>query len=116
MSERVGFIYYGDDPSRPTVWADLPGGRDYSPETAHVIDEEVRKVIDTAYADARQMLKANRAKLEAVAQALLTYETLDASEVHALIRGEPLDRPTLSDLLDADQAERAAPADLLVPR
>ena len=108
MSDRLGFIYYGDDPNKASVFTDLSGGRDHSPETAHVIDEEIHKVIDGAYADARQLLEENREKLEAIAQALLKYETLDASEVHALIRGEALDRPTLSDLLDADHAERSA--------
>jgi cell division protease FtsH len=69
----------------------------------------VRKLIDEAYSETRKLIEKNRDKLEAVAQALLKYETLDASEVHALIRGETLDRPTLSDLLDADQAGMTTP-------
>jgi cell division protease FtsH len=104
MSDRVGFVYYGDDPGRRTLWMDLPGGKEYSDDTAQVIDQEVQRVLTEAYADTRRMLEENRQKLEAVAQALLKYETLDASEVHALIRGETLDRPTVSDLLDADHA------------
>ncbi len=104
MSDRVGFIYYGDDSSRRTVWVDLPGGKEYSEETARLIDQEVQRVINEAYADTRRLLTDNRQKLEAVAQALLKYETLDAAEVHALLRGESLDRPTVSDLLDAAQA------------
>jgi len=106
MSERAGFVYYGEDPSRASLWLDLPGGKAYSPQTAQVIDEEVRRVIDAAYGDTNRLLQENRDKLEAIAQALLKYETLDASEVHALIRGEVLQRPTLSDLLDADHAGR----------
>ncbi|MDD5171325.1 MAG: cell division protein FtsH, partial [Syntrophales bacterium] len=108
MSQRVGFVYYGDDPHKPGMFLDLPGGQEYSQNTAQMIDEEVHRIIDQAYADARQMLQENRQKLEALAQALLKYETLDAAEVHALIRGETLDRPTVSDLLDADNAARAA--------
>ncbi|MDM8005892.1 MAG: ATP-dependent zinc metalloprotease FtsH [Phycisphaerae bacterium] len=104
MSDRVGFIYYGDDSSRKTMWVDLPGGKDYSEETARLIDQEVQRVINEAYADTRRLLTENRQKLEAVAQALLKYETLDAAEVHALLRGESLDRPTVSDLLDAAHA------------
>ncbi len=109
MSDRVGFVYYGEDPQRQNMWIDLPGGHDYSPTTAQVIDEEVRKLIDDAYSDTRRMLQDNRDKLEAIARALLKYETLDAAEVHALIRGEQLHRPTLSDLLDADTSGAAAP-------
>jgi len=103
MSDRVGFIYYGDDPERQAKWLDLPGGHEHSQKAAQLIDEEVRKLIDDAYSGTRKLIEQNRDKLEAIAQALLKYETLDASEVHALIRGETLDRPTLADLLDADQ-------------
>ncbi len=101
MSDRIGFVYYGDDSARRTVWLDLPGGKEYSDETARLIDQEVQRVINEAYADTRRLLNDNRQKLEAIAQALLKYETLEAAEVHALIRGETLDRPTVSDLLDA---------------
>jgi len=104
MSDRIGFIYYGDDPDRQSKWLELPGGREHSQETAQLIDEEIRKVVDEAYAKTRKLIEQNRDKLEAIAKALMKYETLDASEVHALIRGETLDRPTLNDLLDADQA------------
>ncbi|MBL8990547.1 MAG: hypothetical protein JNJ48_03095, partial [Phycisphaerae bacterium] len=41
-------------------------------------------------------------KVVAVAEALLKYETLDADEVHRLMRGEPLGKPTISDLLAAE--------------
>ncbi len=106
MSKKVGFIYYGDEDRRTAMGWDLPGGHEYSPQTAEVIDQEVRRVIDEACADTRRMLEENREKLEAIAQALLKYETLEAAEVQRLIRGERLDRPTLDDLLDADHADR----------
>ena len=109
MSQKVGFVYYGDDPARQSIWMDLPGGHDYSPQTAQIIDEEVQRVLKEAYEDTRRLLAENREKLEAIARALLKYETLDASEVHALIRGESLQRPTLNDLLDADHAGTATP-------
>ncbi|GMU23525.1 MAG: hypothetical protein AMXMBFR13_36030 [Phycisphaerae bacterium] len=104
MSEKVGFIYYGDDANRQNMWLDLPGGHEYSQLTAQAIDEEVKRLISEAYADTRRILDENRDKLEAIAQALIKYETLDAAEVLSLIRGESLKRPTLTDLLDADQA------------
>jgi len=109
MSERVGFIYYGEDSEYRNRWLDLPGGREYSQQTAQLIDEEVRKLIDAAYEDARKLIKDHRDKLEAIAQALLKYETLDGSEVNALIRGESLTRPTVQELLDADHVGAATP-------
>ncbi len=110
MSERVGFLYFGTDPQRQSMWGDLPGGHDYSPETARLIDEEVRGIVDAAVGDARRLLTENRDKLERIAHALLKYETLDASEVKRLIAGEPLDRPTLDDLLDAADGQRGPTA------
>ncbi|NLG44276.1 MAG: cell division protein FtsH, partial [Phycisphaerae bacterium] len=45
-------------------------------------------------------------KLEAVARALLKYETLDGEEVRALVNGESLNRPTVADLISAEQNRR----------
>jgi len=104
MSDRVGFVYYGDDSARSSKFLDLPGGQEYSQTTAQAIDEEVHRIIDNSYAETKRMLEENKDKLEGIAKALLKYETLDADEVHALIRGESLDRPTVTDLLDADDA------------
>jgi len=109
MSNRVGFIFYGDDPDHPSRVFELPGAREYSQQTAQLIDEEVQRLIDEAYSDTRKLIEQNRDKLEAIAQALLKYETLDAAEVHALIRGDSLNRPTLNDLLDADRAGTSPP-------
>ena len=109
MSNRVGFIFYGDDPDHQSRAFELPGAREYSQQTAQLIDEEVQRLIDEAYSDTRKLIEQNRDKLEAIAQALLKYETLDAAEVHALIRGDSLNRPTLNDLLDADRAGTSPP-------
>lgn len=105
MSERVGFLYYGDDASRKTMWGELPGAPDYSQTTAQVIDEEVRRLVDEAVDETRRLLEENRDKIEAIAQALLKYETLDATEVEKLIKGESLDKPTVNDLLDAADSD-----------
>ncbi|HSW44017.1 MAG TPA: ATP-dependent zinc metalloprotease FtsH, partial [Phycisphaerae bacterium] len=108
MSDRVGFVYYGNDADRQVRLLDLPGGHECSPQTAQRIDEEIQRFIDEAYSETRKLVEQNREKLEAIAQALLKYETLDASEVHTLIRGESLIRPTVADLLDADHAGTSA--------
>jgi cell division protease FtsH len=101
MSDRIGFLYYGDDPARKSMWLDLPGAPDYSQTTAQVIDEEVRRFVDEAVDETRRLLEENRSKIEDIAQGLLKYETLDAGEVEKLIKGESLDKPTVNDLLDA---------------
>ena len=101
MSEKVGFIYHGED-SRTSMFGWSPAAREYSEQTASAIDAEVKRIVDSAYHDTRQLLLANRDKLEVLAKALLKYETLDGQDVHKIIRGEPIDRPNVADLLDAD--------------
>jgi cell division protease FtsH len=100
MNEELGFVFYGDT-SASGMYEGL-GIREYSEATAQRIDAEIKKLIDGLYHETRQLLEDNRDKVAAVAEALLKYETLSGDEVHALIRGESLDKPSISDLLDAE--------------
>jgi cell division protease FtsH len=95
MSPKLGFINYAGQDTRETF---IPE-KDYSEDTARVIDEETRRIVDEAYAEAEKMLFENWDKVEAVAQALIKYENLTADEVHKLMRGESLQRSTVADLL-----------------
>ena len=95
MNERLGFVYYGEDESRPTL--DLGGSRPYSEETARKIDEEVSGLIDRLYQETRQMLIDNRNRVDALAKALLKYETLDMSDIDRIMRGDSLTRPPVPD-------------------
>ncbi len=104
MSDRLGFVKYTPLDPNELMLADKP----YSDETAGIIDQEVKALADEAYADARKMLDENWDKVDAVAQALLKHETLDADEVSRLCRGETLDKPSLSGLL-ADEAGPPSP-------
>jgi len=98
MSQRVGFVYYGED-ERGKLW-DLVGSREYSEQTAQLIDEEIRRLLDEAYRDTRALLEQHRDRLKAVAEALLRYETLDADDVRQILEGKSLSKPTVADLLD----------------
>ncbi len=106
MSEKLGFVRYAGEDTREMM---IPE-RDYSDETARIIDEEVRRLVDEAYADAQKLLAESWDKVQAVAEALLKYETLTADEVRALIRGETLDKPTVKDLLAAERRKMAQSA------
>ncbi len=109
MSDKVGFVYHGEE-GRTAYLLGLPGGREYSEQTAQMIDAEIKRLVDTAFEETRRLMEANRDKLDAIAKALLKYETLDGQDVHKIIRGEPLDRPSVADLLDAEgTAIRRAP-------
>jgi cell division protease FtsH len=103
MNDRVGFVYYGDDDSRPNSFGGFGESREYSEETAKTIDEEVKKLIDSMQDETRKMLEANRNFIEAIAQALLKYETIDGNDVDRIMRGDTLTKPTIPDLLDKEQ-------------
>ncbi len=73
-----------------------------------MIDEEVKKLIDALYEETRQLLEANRDRVEAMAKALLKYETLDGQDIDRIMRGDNLTRPTVGDLLEKEQNRRPA--------
>jgi cell division protease FtsH len=106
MSDRLGFVFYGDDDTRPNMMGGFGEGREYSEETARVIDEEVKKMIDSLYDETRKIIEANRDRLDALAKALMRYETLDASDVDRIMRGDNLTKPTVGELLEKEQSRR----------
>ncbi len=100
MNERLGFVFYGEDENKQMF--DFGSNREYSEETAKIIDEEVKKLIDSLFAETQQLLAANRERIEAVAKALLKYETLDTNDIDRIMRGDTLTRPTVGDLLEKE--------------
>ena len=91
MSDAIGQMSWG--PRGPVfLGEELIHTRDYSDETARVIDEEVSRILGAQAARAREVLSEHRASLDAVAGALADRETLDGSEVKALIQAAE-DRP-----------------------
>lgn len=106
MNDKIGFVYYGEDNGRPGF--DFGAPREYSEETAKAIDEEVKKLIDNLQVDTRKILEANRDRVEAIAKALLKYETLDNNDIDRIMRGEPLTKPTVSDMLEKETPRRNA--------
>ncbi len=109
MSNQLGFVYYGDEPSGRGRLAEFGLGKEFSDETARVIDEEVKRIVNEAYEDSRRLIAENRERLEAIAKSLLKYETLEGEEVRRIIRGETIDRPTVADLIAAEQSRRQSP-------
>jgi cell division protease FtsH len=86
MSDRIGPMAWGSQ-GAVFLGEDLMHTRDYSDETARVIDEEVERILRDEEARTRKVLMEYRAGLDVVAAALLEKETLDGSEVTALVDG-----------------------------
>ena len=61
----------------------LPGASETSAETQRVVDEEVRRIVETAHAETTELLAAHRANLDSLVAALLEHETLDEAEAYS---------------------------------
>ncbi len=84
MSDNVGLICYGDDDDEVFIGRDLAHTRAYSEGVASMIDQEVKNIIDNAYAKAKQMIDENRAVLDKCAELLLEKEKISREEFEAL--------------------------------
>jgi cell division protease FtsH len=94
MSEKLGMVEYGDHEDYVFLGRDISRARDYSEATAEEIDREVRKLLDEAYHNAKNVLTANRDKLDIIAKALLEFETLDGSQIEDIVKhGRMLNPP-----------------------
>ena len=80
MSDKLGTIMYDQGQGEVFLGRDLAQTKNYSEETAALIDEEIKTVIDTAYNTAKQILSANIDKLHIVAGILLEREKIDGEE------------------------------------
>jgi cell division protease FtsH len=92
MSKKLGSVAYERDPGNFLAGADRPypvREREYADETAAAVDEEVRAIIDDVFERAQGILKSRRAILDRAAKKLLEKETLEQSDLEALIRETP---------------------------
>ncbi len=82
LSEKLGPLHYGEDDRTMPGAGGVPN---YSGATSKTIDEEVRRIIDDCYTRAKALLEENRDILEAMKDALMEYETIDAEQVDDLM-------------------------------
>ncbi len=88
LSEKLGPLAYIDEETESYLGAAGAQAKAVSDDTAHEIDDEVRRIIDTNYTRAETILKENVDKLHAMAEALIKYETIDAKQIAAIMKGD----------------------------
>ena len=91
MSAALGPLAYGRVEEQIFLGREISRRQDYSSETAVLIDQEVRRIIGDQYDRARKLVEEHRDRLEAMAAALLEFETLEGDEVELLVEGRSLD-------------------------
>jgi len=88
MSEKLGRVRYRSNDQEVFLGHSVTQSQHMSDETAKLIDEEVRKLIEDGEAEARRIIHENLDQFEAIAQALLEYETLTGDELRGLLDGK----------------------------
>jgi cell division protease FtsH len=86
----LGPLTFGKKEEQIFLGREIAQHRDYSEDTAIKIDQEVRKLVNTGYSTAKQILSENRDTLEKIARALIEREVLDANEIKMLVEGKEL--------------------------
>jgi len=105
MSERLGPRVFGHDRGQPFLGREFSAEPDYSDEIAREIDDEIRRIVESAHQAARGLLSERREELDRISKLLLERETIDAGQFAALLEGKPAAE------VFADDEEPAAPAE-----
>ncbi len=87
LSEKLGPLTYSEDEGEVFLGRSVTQHKQVSDETAHLIDDEVRKIIDRNYDRAKALLADHKDKLENMAQALMKYDTIDHAQIVDIMEG-----------------------------
>ncbi len=93
LSDKLGPIAYGEEEDEVFLGRSVTQHKNVSDETARRIDEEVREILDRAYARSTELLTENLPKLHVMAEALLQYETIDAKQIEEIMTGQEVSPP-----------------------
>jgi cell division protease FtsH len=88
MSEKLGPRVFGHDHGQPFLGREFSSEPDYSDEIAREIDDEIRRIVESAHQMAKDILQEHRGKLETISQLLLKRETIERTEFEALLDGK----------------------------
>ena len=87
LSDRLGPQTYSEESGEVFLGRSVTQHKQVSDVTAHVIDEEVRRVIDSNYQRAYKIIQTNMDKLQAMSEALIKYETIDEEQIKDIMEG-----------------------------
>ena len=93
LSDSMGPLAYGENEDEVFLGRSVTQHKHISDETHRQLDQEVRRIIDEAYAAARKILEEHRDRLEMMAEALMRYETIDVKQIDQIMAGREPDPP-----------------------
>lgn len=106
FSKKLGTVVYGSDNDEVFLGKDYGHTRNYSEAVAAEIDEEVKSIIEKAYADCTEILKNNSDKMHLLANYLLKFEKIDGADFEKLMRGE-ITEDVLKDTPSTDESSES---------
>ena len=115
LSPELGPLLYSEDEGEVFLGRSAASqSKSFSSDTAKSIDVEVRKIIDTCYSKAKDILETNRDKLEMMMEALMEYETIDADQINDIMNGNKPRPP--ADWSDSDGSGTATKSEVEEPK
>ena len=108
MSDKLGRLRYVDNQEEIFLGHSVARSQTISGETAKMIDQEIRRLIEEAEETARKVLDAHMEDLHKLSKGLLEYETLSGDEVQAILRGETIDRSDATGPSGGDSGRRSS--------
>ncbi len=116
MTDALGTMVYGGDDEEMFLGYSMTKHKSISEATMQQVDAEIRRIIDQQYALARKLIEDNRDKVEAMAKALLEWETLDTEQINDIMAGKPPQPPKPSKYgQNAQPPQDAAPTEPTAP-
>jgi cell division protease FtsH len=89
MSDALGIMVYGENEGEVFLGRSVTTHKNISEASMQKVDAEIRRIVDQQYALARKLIEENRDKIEAMAKALLEWETIDAEQIDDIMAGNP---------------------------
>jgi len=89
MSDEMGTMVYGENEGEVFLGRSITTHKNVSEATLQKVDQEIRKIIDQQFSLAKKLILDNRDKVEAMAKALLEWETIDADQINDIMAGKP---------------------------
>ncbi len=116
MSEKLGMVAYGENTQEVFLGHSVTQSKNISEATAQAIDAEIKRIIDEAYMTAKRIVTERRADLDAIANALLEFETLTGDEIRGLLAGQPIVRKPAEETPAPDLRRASVPSAGRIPK
>lgn len=109
MSDLLGPVLYAENSGEVFLGKSVTQNKNVSEETARLVDAEIKRLVTTAYDQAKQLLTEKKTEWETLSKALIEYETLTGEEIKDVIAGKPIDKSEEAPVDEAHRTQSSIP-------